>query len=256
MNTNRFKNMKNRILLLSILAYWINIFTFYSQTNPDEKQLKVSNHLKSYGNKMTELGFKGNPDYFYDCKINLNKFNELKECGIDLISLSRKIGEYNYKEYSLVSPCIVKGVIQKKTYDQKASSYYHTDYTIKVNECLKSDVTIGEFINVKTVTGVISQNKKDKYIIDDSEPRLYVGEEVILMLATIPQFVFDEKDQQGYTVNAKETDYILYDKLKYKSGYYLDAHKNIIGNSKDIELLIKRINTVNGKASNFEQIQF
>ncbi len=246
--------LSNKIIkksILFIIVILAGISKIYSQETK-KKEAQANAHMVSYETKLKELDILAYPKHFYDCKIDINKYNDLKDAGVDLVELGKKSGGYDYKEYCMLSSCIVKGKVISKEYHENNNNYFHTSYKFLVEKCLKSDYKLPETITIKTVSGPIENNRS---VQTDVEPRLFLGEEVLVMLFNVSDEILNFDSSGYYIINADKSDYMIYEKFYQKSDIYIDSEKEIVGKASEIEKVITNLVKIN-KSDNFKNIKF
>ncbi len=203
-----------------------------------------SKHKAEYAAKAKALGMAVQPEYFYKLKIDLNKVDEFKSAGVDLVELGNKAGEFTYKEYTLLSNYVVQGVVVERTYSQDKQNFFHTTYKIKVESALKGNIS-QEYIYVKTESGLIGE---DSYVQSSTEPNIYLGEKVLLMLNRVDVAAVEDAREKGYfdkTLNATSNDFTINGKFTLKQETFFDSHKHFIGRKDEVFSSIAQIKSIN-----------
>jgi hypothetical protein len=234
--------LKSVTFLLFLLFSTISIAQ-KDQTKLSKKAMKQ--HKSSYATKIKSLGMAIKPEAFYRDQIDINKTEQFKSIGLDLVELGNKAGELNYKEYTLVSDVILNGVIIGRTYHEDENLYFHTTYKIKVDTVLKGSHLVNDFVFVKTVSGSIGN---DTFMNSSIDPDLYIGEKVLLMLSPIDVEGFENARKNGYfekILNATTEDFFIYGKYTLKHNYYFDNTKGLIGEKKEVCKKIQQIQEIN-----------
>lgn len=209
-------------------------------------QLEV--HKKDYAKKAKDVGLIIKPEFFYKYKIDINKVKEFKAAGLDLIEMGQKVGVRNYKENSLASDIVLQGVIVEKNYNQDEEVYFHTTYKIEVKNKVKGDIS-SDYIYVKTVSGSIGE---DRFVNRSTEPKLYLGENVLLMLNKVDVEGIEQARKEGYfekKLNATSSDYTINGKYSLKANSFFNEHKEFMGNKNKVYSTIKNILTINDSNS-------
>lgn len=219
----------------------------FSQASKEQSKLtgkQLSKHKTEYAQKVKSLGMSVKPEHFYKHKIDLNKINEFKSAGIDLVELGNKAGEFTYKEYTLVSNYIVQGVVVERTYNQDKQDFFHTTYKIKVESTLKGAIS-AEYIYIKTESGLVGD---DSYVQSSTEPSIFLGEKVLLMMNKVDVAAIETAKENGYfdkTLNATANDFTINGKFTLKKETFFDSHKHYVGNKDVVFSAISQIQSIN-----------
>lgn len=237
-----------KVLQLFLCSFVILFSTeSFSQASKEQNKLtekQLSKHKTEYAEKVKSLGMAVKPDHFYKYKIDLNKISEFKALGLDVVALGNKAGEFSYKEYTLVSNYIVQGVVVERTYNQDKEDFFHTTYKIKVESVLKGNIT-AEYIYIKTESGMIGE---DSYVQSSTEPSIYLGEKVLLMLNRVDVAAVQAAKENGYfdkTLNATTNDFTINGKFTLKKETFFDSHKHYIGSKDEVFATIGQIQNIN-----------
>ncbi|AXG70708.1 hypothetical protein KORDIASMS9_02954 [Kordia sp. SMS9] len=219
----------------------------FSQVSKEQSKLtgkQLAKHKAEYAAKVKALGMAVQPEYFYKLKIDINKVDEFKSVGVDLVELGNKAGEFTYKEYTLLSNYVVQGVVVERTYSQDKQDFFHTTYKIKVESSLKGGIS-DEYIYVKTESGLIGE---DSYVQSSTEPSIYLGEKVLLMLNRVDVAAAEAAREKGFfdkTLNATSNDFTINGKFTLKQETFFDSHKHYIGNKDEVFSNIGQVQSIN-----------
>jgi len=244
---NIFRTVK--IMMLLVIASFST--KTLAQQGLSQKQLEK--HKADYSVKTQSLGMAIKPSFFYEKKIDLNKVEEFKSVGLDLVAMGNKVGEYNFRENSLVSEVIIQGTIVAKTYHPAKNLNFHTTYKIQVDSYIKGSGA--SYIYVKTVSGAIGE---DMFVNRSSEPKLYMGERVLMMLSKVDIAGYTQARAEGHfdkELNATSEDYVINGKYSLKANSYFDSDREFIGKLEDVSATISKIVSINDD-SNFYSKKF
>ncbi|MFT5750550.1 MAG: hypothetical protein ACI828_000932 [Flavobacteriales bacterium] len=238
------------IPLISLGAQNQTILT--SQNNVEFDQ---STHFKRYAQKLKSMGMVIKPDAYYQCKININKHEEFKENGLDLVKIGKGKELRGYRYYSLLSRAVVEGVVVEKTYITGADKVYHTNYKFKVLDVVKGK-RLGEYINIKGQGGMLDE---DTFVNVSHETNLLIGEKIMIMLYTI-DIEKVQKEVPDYSsgrknLNLSINDFLVYKKYILRENSFFDENKNFIGNKLEVYNTIKEITQTN-ESEPFEKVKF
>jgi hypothetical protein len=229
-----------------------------SLAQTEKKDEHLSEHQKSYNSKAISLGIgKYSLKHFYKYGVNINKLDELKNEGIDLIELSHS-KPARYAEISLYSTTIVQGTIISKTYHLGKNNYFHTTYKIQIDNVVKGCID-KKVIEIKTISGLVDDNT-DTYVTMLHEPSYFLGEKSLFLLDKFDFQYYEEGRKYSPSLtntifNIDFEQFIVQAKYTLKSGYFLDYQKRKIGTQEEVLSQIKRIEDINN-TSGFSEIKF
>jgi len=237
---------------------FIVFFSCLSLAQTDKKEEKISEHQKSYNSKAISLGIgKYSLKHFYKYGVNINKLDELKGQGIDLIELSHS-KPARYAEISLYSTTIVQGTIISKTYHLGKNNYFHTTYKIQIDNVVKGCID-KKVIEIKTISGLVDDNT-NTYVTMLHEPSYFLGEMGLFLLDKFDFQYYEEGRKYSPSLtntifNIDSNQFIVQAKYTLKSGCFLDYQKRKIGTQKEVLSKIKKIENINN-TKEFSTVKF
>jgi hypothetical protein len=233
--------IKKNFILSFILS-----FILFNYTNCIAQNQKKTLFEKQFLAKTDKLEIKLNADLLYKYNLNIEKYDEFKNIGIDLKTVA--IHPKNIYEESLFSSNIIVGTIVERKYLSGNQNYFHTVYKILVDKVLKGDVK-KEYIYLKTISGFKNLNS-DVYIRVANEPTLFLGEKALFMLNKIDfEGIEIEKtvnlDTKVKTINATKDDFQLFRKFTIKNEIIFNHWKKKINTLDSVIYRIKKVELVN-----------
>ncbi|HSH66122.1 MAG TPA: hypothetical protein VLB84_10065 [Bacteroidia bacterium] len=191
------------------------------------------------------------PNYYFKYHISLDKVNELKEEGFDLIALDKKAGELSYQEAALLTDVVVSGTLIAKEYNADKNVLYHTTYKLKVETVYKGK-SVPAIISINLVSGMSGEN----YITASNEPDLYLGDRALFFLRYIDfesiQNDVDKGISMGRNNVLKEnagSNFTLTNKYSIRANAIFNyEYEKIADFDKAVET-IKRLNEINESGS-------
>lgn len=204
--------------------------------------LLAKKHKELFTKAVTNAGLHKNPNYYYKYRVDVTKSQELKNLGVDLSDMDKRVGLGDYKESLVYADVVVSGVVISKEYDSNPNNYYHSTYMVRVNKVLHGKVK-ADIIRVKLVSGPVGS----KYVNSDDEPSIFLGEQVVLYLNQINFTEILNAKANGrwnHDLNANLTDFDILAKYYVKSSYIFDSDNRKISKASEFEANVKKVSSV------------
>ncbi len=205
----------------------------------NDKELRTT-----YKKSFESMKFIGNSNYFFDRKINLAKVAEFKTVGIDLNALAKKAGGLSFNENLLMRDLVILGTVSGREYDTDSQAYYHTKFTVDVEQVIKGKLSKSRII-VVLVSGALGV---DSYVNVSGESSLFLGEKVILCLNMVDVKGMKAAKAKGTLqkeINIEGTEFDIIDKYPLKAGYVFDIYNKKVGTLNEVKSIAKKVESIN-----------
>ncbi|MFM7428305.1 MAG: hypothetical protein ACKO1F_00215 [Flammeovirgaceae bacterium] len=221
---------------LTIALVTISFFVIAQENDKESRAV--------YKKSFESMKFIGNSDYFFDRKVNLMKSAEFKTLGIDLNALAKKAGGLSFNENLLMRDLVILGTISGREYDTNPQAYYHTKYTVDIDQVIKGRLSKSR-ITVVSVSGALGV---DSYMNVSGETSLFLGEKVILCLNNVDVKRMKTAKANGTLqkeINIEGTEFDVIDKYPLKAGYVFDVYNKKVGTLNEVKIIAKKIESIN-----------
>ena len=153
----------------------------------------------SYEEAVKKLGLTYPAKHYYKIGVNIYKYQELKEAGLDLKEYDKHGEFFTYQEATVYSDVIITGTIVSTDYDPDSLALFHSFYKVKIESCLKGNILPDSIITICMQSGRFGQ-RQDQYTRLSNEPELFIGEPVFLFLSHITS---EKADKLNKSENSK-----------------------------------------------------
>lgn len=175
---------------------------------PFRTEAEAVRHQAAFVSAAQKQGYTLRPAYFYRNRLDVTKTRKLRRAGVDMQKMDRSIlidGSYGYREETLFSDWVVRGIVTGETGDSSRRACFHTTYTVRVSEVWQGQLP-AKTVTVKTMNGPIGTMQMH---VAES-PVFHQGQEVVLYLGRFDLAGFAEAEKQGLsfcTNNATADDF-------------------------------------------------
>ena len=228
-------------------------------------QLKVSKsqnpkeHKENYTILHKKMGLSLNAGLFYSKRINLNKYDELKDAGVDLRKASKKIGKLDYLSGILFTDVAIIGTIVGREYNIDPQVKYHTKYKVIVEEIIKGFPGIKDEIEFRTISGALDNNT---FLYASDEPEFNIGEKALLYLYEFDWKRYEEMMSNGLYFTEKLNldkssphSLVIDNKFTIKQSIIYRSLKESLGIKKEVTSKLKKLLSINS-AKSFDNEKF
>ncbi len=140
---------------------------------------QITRHRDAIFEQYRKMGHTHGYQIWYNRHVLPSKYQELKRMGM----LKQRGQLYSHRDAAVESEVIVIGRVRKFVYHPDRSDYFHTSIIVVVDEWLRDDFGLNkkyDEVEVKYVSGPIEGGTT---ISASHEPRLHIGEKLLLFLS-------------------------------------------------------------------------
>ena len=189
---------------------------------PFRTEADAARHQASFLVAAQKQGYTSLPTFFYRNCLDVTKTKELRRVGVDLLKMDRSIlidGSYGYREETLFSDWVVRGIVTEEVGDSSRRVCFHTTYTVTVTEVWQGQLNT-KTVRVKTVNGPFGSSR----VHVAESPEFHQGQEVVLYLCRFDLAGFADAEKQGFafcTSNATPDDFQVSKAMQVQPNGYM-----------------------------------
>ncbi|MBK0404897.1 hypothetical protein I5M27_18040 [Adhaeribacter sp. BT258] len=184
--------IKRTGLLYLALIYLLIPFSSFADSKIKSDSINKATHKQEYLAKVKRLGLPYDEDFYYKYKVNLNKISELAKLGVNVKKDFLNTEQHYVEGNTLIAETVVKGTVLKLEYDTSRIAQYHSIYTVQVEEAYSGE----PFRQIKIY--LMSGKFGDNYISVSADPKIKVGDELLLFLLPFDYEEIEENKAKGF----------------------------------------------------------